>query len=77
MTKAIIVQRLLDKKEITAEEAVVLLQSETVSIPMYTPNPYYDTPNITPPPVWCSDNTSNTKEDWEYSDTKYTDPNKN
>lgn len=77
MTKAIIVQRLLDKKEITAEEAVVLLQSETVSIPMYTPNPYYDTPNITPPSVWCSDNTSNTKEDWEYSDTKYTDPNKN
>jgi len=80
MTKAIIVQRLLDKKQITAEEAVVLLKEETYnppSYPMYTPNPYYDTPNTTPPPVWCSDNTSNTKEDWEYSDTKYTDPNKN
>lgn len=54
MTKASIVQKLLDNKSITAEEAVVLLQSETVNIPMYTPNPYYDTPNTTPPPVWCS-----------------------
>jgi len=77
MTKAIIVQRLLDKKEITAEEAVVLLQSETVSIPRYTNNPYYTSPDWSAPPVWCSDNTSNTKQDWEYSDTKYTDPNKN
>ena len=77
MTKAKIVQRLLDKKQITAEEAVVLLQNKTVSIPMYTPNPYYDTPNTTPPPVWCSTDTFNTKEDWEYSDTKYTDPKNN
>jgi hypothetical protein len=60
MTKASIVQKLLDKKQITAEEAVVLLKEETYTIPsypMYTPNPYYDTPNTTPPPVWCSTDT--------------------
>lgn len=54
MTKASIVQKLLDNKSITAEEAVVLLQNETVNFPRYTPNPYYDTPNTTPPPIWCS-----------------------
>ena len=53
MTKAQIVQRLLDTSAISAEEAVVLLQNETVNIPMYTPNPYYDNPSFTPPPVWC------------------------
>ena len=40
MTKASIVQRLLDEKLITAEEAVVLLQNETpiVNVPQpYTP----------------------------------------
>ena len=70
MTTASIVQRLLDKKQITAEEAVVLLQNKTVSIPMYTPN-------TTPPPIWCSTDSFNTKADWEYSDTKYTDPKNN
>ncbi|MFL2632354.1 MAG: hypothetical protein ACJ0NC_00460 [Candidatus Marivariicella sp.] len=64
MTKASIVQRLLDKKKITAEEAsVILLQGDTYippSYPMYTPNPYYDTPNTTPPPVWYSTDTLNT-----------------
>lgn len=54
MTKASIVQKLLDNNSITAEEAVVLLQNETVNIPMYTPNPYYDNPNYTTPPIWCS-----------------------
>ena len=54
MTKASIVQRLLDEKRITAEEAVILLQSEAVNIPMYTPNPYFDNPNYTTPPIWCS-----------------------
>ena len=41
MTKASIVQRLLDKKLITAEEAVVLLQSETpiVNVPQPFPAP--------------------------------------
>jgi hypothetical protein len=41
MTKASIVQRLLDEKHITAEEAVVLLQSETpiVNVPQPFPTP--------------------------------------
>jgi len=54
MTKAQIVQRLLDTSAISAEEAVVLLQSETVNIPIYTPNPYYDSPTYTPLTPWCS-----------------------
>lgn len=58
MTKASIVQRLLDEKKITAEEAVILLQSETVTVPMYTPNPYYVSPDWSTPPVWCEDNTT-------------------
>ena len=80
MTKASIVQRLLDKKQITAEEAIILLQGDTYippSYPMYTPNPYYDTPNTTPPPVWYSTDTFNTPpigDSWEYKDTKYTPP---
>ena len=64
MTKASIVQKLLDKKQITAEEAVVLLKDDVYnppSYPMYTPNPYYDTPNTTPPPVWCSTDTTGSK----------------
>lgn len=82
MTKASIVQRLLDEKQITAEEAVILLQGDTYippSYPMYTPNPYYDTPNTTPPPVWYSTDTLNTPatgNSWEYKDTKYTPPTK-
>jgi hypothetical protein len=41
MTKASIVQRLLDEKLITAEEAVVLLQNETpiVNVPQPFPAP--------------------------------------
>ena len=59
MTKASIVQRLLDKGTITAEEAVILLKTETINIPMYTPNPYYFSPDWTGnPPVWCEDNTT-------------------
>ena len=62
MTKASIVQRLLDKKQITAEEAVVLLKEETtppVTYPVYTPNHYFqEGPNPTsPPPVWCQTST--------------------
>ena len=80
MTKASIVQRLLDEKQITAEEAVVLLKEETYnppSYPIYTPYPYYDTPNTTPPPIWCSTDTLNTPaagDNWEYRDTKFTPP---
>ena len=83
MTKAKIVQRLLDKKQITAEEAVILLEKEVYNpptYPMYTPNPYYDTPNTTPPPVWCSTDTLNTPaagDNWEYKDTKFTPPTEN
>lgn len=59
MTKASIVQRLLDKGKITAEEAVILLKTETINIPMYTPNPYYSSPDWTgTPPVWCEDDTT-------------------
>ena len=70
-------EKLLDKKIITAEEAVVLLKNETINIPMYTPYPYYDTPNTTPPPIWCSTDTLNTPaagDSWEYRDTKFTPP---
>ena len=83
MTKASIVQRLLDKKQITAEEAVILLEKEVYNpptYPMYTPNPYYDTPNTTPPPIWCSTDTLNTPaagDNWEYKDTKFTPPTEN
>ena len=83
MTKAKIVQRLLDKKQITAEEAVILLKEEVYNpptYPMYTPNPYYDTPNTTPPPVWYSTDTLNSPaagDNWEYRDTKFTPPTEN
>lgn len=43
-TKAQIVQELLDKKAITAEEAVVLLQSDV----QYIPYPVNPNPWITP-----------------------------
>lgn len=72
MTKASIVQRLLDEKQITAEEAVVLLKETNDTYIPYNPtiNPYFpEGPNrTTPPPVWCSTNT------WEYPDTKFTPP---
>jgi hypothetical protein len=65
MTKASIVQRLLDQKHITAEEAVVLLQNESSQIPMYTPNPYTPNPYFTdptwtgtPPDIYCETNTT-------------------
>ena len=87
MTKASIVQRLLDEKQITAEEAVILLQGDTYIPPsypktgiMYAPNPYYDTPNTTPPPVWFSTDTLNTPavgDNWEYKDSKFTPPTEN
>jgi hypothetical protein len=58
MTKSSIVQKLLENNSISAEEAVVLLQSDIVSIPTYTPNPYYSNPNYTVPPVWCENPTT-------------------
>tara|TARA_B100001248_G_C26972810_1_gene271010 strand:+ start:239 stop:463 length:225 start_codon:yes stop_codon:yes gene_type:complete len=71
MTKASIVQRLLDEKKITAEEAVILLKESNDTYIPYNPNvnPYFpEGPNRTIPPVWCSNNS------WEYSDTKFTPP---
>ena len=70
MTKASIVQRLLDDKQITAEEAVVLLKESNDTYIPYNPNPYFpEGPNrTTTPPIWCSTNT------WEYPDTKFTPP---
>lgn len=60
MTKASIVQRLLDQKHITAEEAVILLQNESSQIPMYTPNPYFTDPTWTgtPPDIYCETTTT-------------------
>lgn len=71
MTKAQIVQRLLEEELINAEEAVILLQPSE-SIPFHT---------ITYP-YWVSTTTDSpdqdtTKEHWEYSDTKFTPPSKN
>jgi hypothetical protein len=52
MTKADIVQRLLDKQHITAEEAVVLLSGVKLELeqtyPTYHPNPWF---RIFPPTV--------------------------
>lgn len=52
MTKSSIVQKLLDSKTITAEEAVVLLSNETSGIQYvpYQPNPYW-----TSNPDWTYD----------------------
>jgi len=62
MTKASIVQRLLDQKHITAEEAVILLQNESSQIPMYRhgPNPYFTDPAWTgsPPDIYCETSTT-------------------
>ena len=72
MTKAKIVQRLLDSELINAEEAVILLQTSE-SIPFHT---------ITYP-QWVSTSTNDdpdldvTKEPWAYSDTKFTPPSEN
>jgi len=44
MTKADIVQRLLDKQHITAEEAVVLLSSVVLELEKTYPNTYHPNP---------------------------------
>jgi hypothetical protein len=53
MTKADIVQRLLDKKEITAEEAVVLLSLNELKLEKTYPNIYNLNPwfGLYPPSV--------------------------
>lgn len=59
MTKADIVQRLLDKQQITAEEAVVLLSGVNLELektyPTYHPNPWF---GIFPP--WDQGSSPNT-----------------
>lgn len=51
MTKTYIVQNLLDKDLITAEEAVILLETQqTIQHVPYGPNPYY-----TGKPDWTYD----------------------
>ena len=64
MTKAEIVQELLDKGYINAEKAVVLLTNETpkggITYIPYQPNPYWPTePNI-PSQPWCTTTTFDT-----------------
>lgn len=90
MTKASIVQKLLDAGNITAEEAVILLMNEQINTVTYTPyapyKPYlpdwtYD-PNRPGQPYWYSTDTSGSvspisSESWDYPDTKFTPPSDN
>ena len=83
MTRASIVQRLLDKKQITAEEAVVLLNEEkkdTTYYP-YSPGVFFSGPNWTGNPgPYCGTATSGSgamQDNWEYPDTKFTPPSDN
>lgn len=61
MTKAEIVQRLLDKGQITAEEATVLLQENQRNSSQYYTEHEYDYPH------WDYDRT-----DWTSTETKIT-----
>lgn len=91
MTKASIVQKLLDAGNITAEEAVILLMNEQTNTITYAPyKPYrpdgipdwtYD-PNRPGQPYWYSTDTSGSvppiaSDSWEYPDTKFTPPSDN
>jgi hypothetical protein len=75
MTKASIVQRLLEEGQITAEEAVVLLSSTDLGHNYHlTPvNPYWPPYNPTvEQPFWYTTSTDNIKpEPFEYPDTKW------
>lgn len=51
-TKASIVQRLLDEKQITAEEAVILLQNEPRITTIPQPHPYAPIPCQQPYPFY-------------------------
>jgi len=81
MTRASIVQRLLDEKQITAEEAVVLLTNENhngiTHIP-YNPNPYWTSnpdwtydPNRPGQPWYTTSTNGTNSEPFEYPDTKW------
>ena len=80
MTKASIVQKLLDAGHITAEEAVILLTNENHNGITYIPyNPYYPNtpdwtydPNRPGQPYWYTTSTNGTNsEPFEYPDTKW------
>ena len=71
MTKASIVQRLLDEGHITAEEAVVLLnnvQEQSITWIPYTPS---ETTNPYNPPFEPYCTTSTADQQFEYSDTRW------
>lgn len=71
MTKASIVQRLLDADLINAEEAVILLTNENHNGITYIPYVPNDVTNPYNPPFqpYCTTSTSDTP--FEYSDTKW------
>jgi hypothetical protein len=89
MTKASIVQKLLEAGHITAEEAVILLTNENHNGITYIPyNPYYPNspdwtydPNRPGQPYWYVTSTSTTPpvadNAWDYPDTKFTPPKDN
>lgn len=71
MTKASIVQRLLDQGHITAEEAVVLLnniQDQNITWIPYTPS---ETTSPYNPPFQPYRTTSTSDQPFEYSDTRW------
>lgn len=68
MTKASIVQKLLDAGQITAEEAVVLLTNENHNGITYIPYQPYQPGQ----PYWYTTSTDSVKpEPFEYPDTKW------
>ena len=69
MTKASIVQRLLDNDLITAEEAVVLLKNEDHNGITYIPYAPYDITNPYNPPFqpYCTSDTLNSGVTLDYS----------
>lgn len=68
MTKASIVQRLLDNNLITAEEAVILLKNEDHNGITYIPyNPYTTNPYNPPFQPYCTSDTLNTKGSYDYT----------
>ena len=72
MTKASIVQKLLDAGHINAEEAVVLLTNENHSSITYIPyTPPFDTTNPYNPPFQPYCTTSTSDQPFEYPDTKW------
>jgi len=56
MYKSQIIQRLLDEKHITVEEAMTLMQTDTV--PVVVPN--HPTYPCYPPNIWCTTSTGTT-----------------